>query len=42
MTDPRTSRLGAVNVLAVNKEKILLGCLWAERPVLLTMIRHFG
>ncbi len=34
--------LGALTILDRNKQTIELANLWAERPVVLVFVRHFG
>ena len=34
--------LGAVQVLDEEGESFAVGALWAERPVVLLFVRHFG
>ncbi len=46
-TGTRTDRpvpeaLAACEVLAEDGSKVRLGSLWAERPVVLAFVRHFG
>jgi hypothetical protein len=42
MPDATVTRLGAVSVLAPDGSAVALGSLWADRPILLVMMRHFG
>lgn len=42
MSDPTVERLSDVQVLTPAGEQVRLGDYWAERPVILAMIRHFG
>lgn len=36
------SRLGAVDVMDTQGHRFALGDLWADRPVVLAHLRHFG
>jgi hypothetical protein len=38
----RTDALADAEVLALDGSKVRLGTLWAERPVVLVFLRHFG
>ena len=42
MVDPIVSQLAEVSLLDPNGAPIRLGTLWAEHPIILAMIRHFG
>jgi hypothetical protein len=37
-----TTRLGAIELEDWKGDRIRLGTLWEERPVVLVFIRHFG
>ena len=40
--DSMASALGAVQVLDEEGKSFIVGALWAERPVVLLFVRHFG
>lgn len=40
--DPRATALADVEVLDLEGHPVRLGGLWAERPVVLVFLRHFG
>lgn len=42
MADRIVSQLAEVSVLDPSGAPMLLGTLWAEHPIILAMIRHFG
>jgi hypothetical protein len=42
VADDPVARLANVDVLAQDGTTLRLGTLWAERAVVLVMIRHFG
>lgn len=37
-----TNALGDVEVLGLDGERVPLGRLWQERPLVLVFVRHFG
>ena len=42
MNDESKAGLGAIEVLSLTSETVRLGTLWAEKPIVLVLIRHFG
>lgn len=42
MSDPTIERLGRVTVITPQGTEHEMASLWAERPIVLAMIRHFG
>lgn len=42
MNDPRTPSLAELELQDPGGNPVALSSLWASRPVLLVMVRHFG